>query len=92
MLEARFIQEVQYPEWLANIVVVSKKSSKWHVYVDFTDLIEVYPKNNFSLPRINQIADAMAGHELLSFLDAFFGYNQIAMYPLDVEKMTFIPS
>lgn len=92
MLESRFIQEVQYPECLANIVVVLKKSRKWHVCVDFTDLIEACPKDSISLPRINQIADAMVGHELLSFLDAFFGYNQIAMYPLDVEKMTFIPS
>ncbi|RVW60683.1 hypothetical protein CK203_048869 [Vitis vinifera] len=48
------------------------EKQQMHVCVDFTDLIEACPKDSFSLPRINQIVDAMAGHELLSFLDAFF--------------------
>ena len=32
------IKEVFYPEWLANTVVVKKKSGKWRVCVDFTNL------------------------------------------------------
>ena len=32
------IKEVFYPEWLANTMVVKKKSGKWRVCVDFTDL------------------------------------------------------
>ena len=36
--------------------------------------------------------DATAGHELLSFLDAYSGYNQIPMYPLEEQKITFITS
>ena len=32
------IKEVFYPDWLANMVVVKKKSGKWPVCVDFTDL------------------------------------------------------
>ena len=36
--QARAIKEVFYPEWLANTVVVKKKSGKWRVCVDFTDL------------------------------------------------------
>ena len=36
--QARAIKEVFYPEWLANIVVVKKKSRKWWVCVDFIDL------------------------------------------------------
>ena len=31
------IKEVFYPEWLANTVVVKKKSGKWRVCVDFTN-------------------------------------------------------
>ena len=37
--KAGAIKEVFYPEWLANTVVVKKKSGKWRVCVDFTDLI-----------------------------------------------------
>ena len=36
--EASAIIEVFYPNWLSNIVVVKKKTSKWKVCVDFTSL------------------------------------------------------
>ena len=42
------------------------------------------------MPRIDQIVDASAGHDMLSFLDAFSGYHQIPMYPPDAEKTSFI--
>ena len=35
--QAGAIKEVFYPQWLANTVVVKKKTGKWHVCVDFTD-------------------------------------------------------
>ena len=44
------INEVFYLEWLANIVVVKKKSGKWRVCVDFTDLNKAYPKDPFLIP------------------------------------------
>ncbi|KAL5551786.1 hypothetical protein UlMin_001962 [Ulmus minor] len=47
------------------------------VCVDFTDLNKACPKDSFPLPRIDQLVDATAGHELLSFMDAYSGYNQI---------------
>ena len=47
---ARAIKEVFYPEWLANTVVVKKKSRKWRVCVDFTDLNKAYPKDPFPMP------------------------------------------
>ena len=47
------IKEVFYPEWLANTVVVKKKSGKWQVCVDFTDLNKACPKDPFPMPRID---------------------------------------
>nr|CAN81979.1 hypothetical protein VITISV_032721 [Vitis vinifera] len=38
LLEAGFIREVSYPDWLANVVVVPKKEGKWRVCVDYTNL------------------------------------------------------
>jgi hypothetical protein len=29
LLDASFIKEVIYPEWLANVVMVRKKNGKW---------------------------------------------------------------
>ena len=80
------IKEVFYPEWLANTVVVKKKSGKWRVYVDFTNLNKMCPKDLFPMPRIDQLVDATAGHPQMSFLDAFQGYHQIPLALGDQEK------
>ena len=69
--QAGAIKEVFYPEWLANMVVVKKKSGKWRVCVDFTDLNKACPKDPFPIPKIDQLVDATVGHPQMSFLDAF---------------------
>ncbi|RVW72520.1 Transposon Ty3-I Gag-Pol polyprotein [Vitis vinifera] len=90
LLEAGFIREIEYPDWLENVVVVPKKEGKWRVCVDYTSLNNACPKDSFPLPRIDQIVDSTVGQGMLSFLDAFSGYHQIPMAPTDEEKTTFI--
>ena len=90
MVEAGSIREVQYPEWVANVVLVKKSSGKWRVCTDFIDLNKACPKDSFPLPCIDQLVDATAGHELVSFMDAYSGYNQIWMDPKGEEKNAFI--
>ena len=85
-----FIQEVYYPDWLVNVVLVKKANGKWRMCVDFTSLNKACPKDSFPLPRIDQLVDSTAG--LLMFMDAFSGYNQIKMAEEDQEKTTFITS
>ena len=79
LLEAGFIREVFYPEWLANVVMVKKNNDKWRMCVDFIDLNKACLKDSFPLPRIDQLVDSTVGHKLLSFMDALSGYNQIMM-------------
>uniref|UniRef100_A0A2N9GPC3 Uncharacterized protein n=1 Tax=Fagus sylvatica TaxID=28930 RepID=A0A2N9GPC3_FAGSY len=71
LLQAGAIREIQYPTWLSNTVVVKKKNGKWRVCVDFTNLNQACPKDPFPLPKIDQLVDATAGHDRMSFLDAF---------------------
>ena len=92
LLAANFIREVYYPEWLANIVMVKKANGKWRMCVDFTDLNNACAKDSFPLPRIDQLVDSTAGHKLLTFMDTFFGYNQIQIAEEDQEKTAFITS
>ena len=92
LLEADFIREVFYPDWLANVVMVKKSNGKWRMCVDFTDLIKACPKDSFPLPRIDQLVDSTTRHKLLSFMDAFSGYNQILMDEDDQEKTSLITS
>ncbi|KAK0595554.1 hypothetical protein LWI29_007808 [Acer saccharum] len=89
LLSAGSIREVKYPEWVANVVLVKKKNKQWRMCVDLTDLNKACPKDSFPLPRIDQLVDATAGHELLSFMDAYSGYNQIRMNKADEEKTSF---
>lgn len=88
LLNARFIREVIYPDWIANVVLV--KNGKWRMCIDFTDLNKICPKDNFLLPRIDARVDSTFRHVLLSFMDTFSGYNQVRMEKGDQENMPFI--
>ena len=92
LLAANFIREVYYPEWLVDVVMVKKANEKWRMCIDFTDLNSACPKDSFPLPRINQLIDSTVEHKLLTFMDAFFRYNQIHMAKEDQEKTAFITS
>ena len=91
LLKACFIREVFNPNWLINVVMV-KNNSKWRMCVDFTDLNKACLKNSFPLPRIDQLVDSTTGHNLLRFMDVFFGYNQILMDKEDQAKTVFVTS
>ena len=90
LLKAGAVREVEYPEWLANVVLVKKANGKWRIDIYFIDVNRACPKDTFPLPWIDLIVDATIGHELLSFMDAFSGYNQISMDPDDQEKTSFV--
>ena len=88
--QARAIKAVFYPEWLANTMVMKKKTGKWRVCVDFTNLNKTCPKDPFPMPRIDQLVDAIIGHHWMSFLDIFQGYHQIPLTLDDQERIAFV--
>jgi len=89
-LSASHINEIKYPKWLMNVVLVKKASGKWRMCVDFTDLNKACPKDSYPLLSIDALVDSALVCRLLSFLDAFSGYNQIRMHPRDECKTTFM--
>ena len=58
--------------------------------MDFTDLNKACQKDSFPLPRIDQLVDATSSHAVLSFVDAYSGYNQIPMHVSDQKHTSFI--
>ena len=62
LLEADFIREMYYLEWLVNLVIVKKVNDKWKMCVDFTNLNRAYLKDNYPLLHINLLMDLTAGH------------------------------
>ena len=75
LLDVEFIKEVYYPDWLANVMMVKKANSNWRMYVDFTNLNKACPKDSYPLLWIDILVDSTARHWLLSFMDAFSGYD-----------------
>ncbi|KAB2626974.1 hypothetical protein D8674_020592 [Pyrus ussuriensis x Pyrus communis] len=93
-----FICEVIYPTWVVNVVLIKKNPTKeslllqkilWRMCVDYTDLNKGCPKDSFPLLLIDRFVDSTTGCELLSFMDAYSGYNQILMNPSDQEHTAF---
>ena len=70
--------------------MVKKLNGKWRICIDFIDLNKTCPKDSFHLPRIDQLVDTTARHELLTFMDAYSRYNQIQMYPPNRKNTSFI--
>ena len=91
LLVAGFINEVFHPEWLANPVLVRKKNNnEWRICVDYTDLNKHCPKDPSGHPRIDQVIDSTAACVLLSFLDCYSSYHQIALKEEDQIMTAFI--
>ena len=70
--------------------MVKKKTGKWRVCVDFTDLNKACLKDPFLMSRIDQLVGVTVGHPRMSFLDAFQGYHQISLALDDQEKTAFV--
>ena len=75
LLNAKFIREVRYSTWLANVVMVKKANNKWRMCTDYTNLNKVCHKAAYPLSNIVRLVNRAFGFLVLSFLDAFFGYN-----------------
>ena len=52
LLQAQAIQEVDYLDWLDNVVLVNKENGKWKLCIDFTNVNWAYLKDSFPLPLL----------------------------------------
>ncbi|CAA0820464.1 Unknown protein, partial [Striga hermonthica] len=89
LVDNKFIKEAKYPTWVSNPVLVKKSNGLWRLCIDFSDLNKACPKDSYPLPHIDYMVDTTSGHELMSFMDAYSGYNQIPMDPEDSEHTSF---
>eukprot|EP00253_Pinus_taeda_P002777 PITA_02777 len=71
------------------MVPVRKKNEDIRICIDFRNLNKACQKDNFPLPPMEQILQAVAGSELMSFLDGFSGYNQVLVHTDDQLKTAF---
>lgn len=90
LLDAAFISKAKYTEWLFHVILVKIASSKWIMCVDYTDLNLACPKGPTNVLNIDQLVDNSSVYQLISFTDAYFGYNWIPMYEHDRMKTAFM--
>jgi hypothetical protein len=55
LLAISFIKEVQPLDWIANTIIIPKKSEKWRMCVDYTVLNKACPKDPFPLPKLTRL-------------------------------------
>ncbi|GAA0186917.1 hypothetical protein LIER_34205 [Lithospermum erythrorhizon] len=89
LLKDQPIRELQFPEWIANVVLVKKPNNKWRMCTDFTSLNNACPKDFYLLPCLGRLVDGSTGRDVFDFIDTSRGYHQIRMLPEDEEKMAF---
>src|SRR5256886_11512948 len=73
LIESGFIRKEQHPDWVSNIVPVTKKNGSIRICIDFRNLNDACPKDEFPLLVIDIMVDNTAGYERMSFMDGFSG-------------------
>jgi hypothetical protein len=63
LLDARFIREIQYSEWLFNVVMIKRANGKWRMFTDYTDLNKACLKDPISLSCIDKLVDNSACYQ-----------------------------
>jgi hypothetical protein len=89
MLDAKIVVPLRYSYWVANLVLVRKKSGEICLCVDFRNLNKCSLKDNYPLPKMDHILQRVVGSHRIYLLDGYSGYNQIAVCEEDKEKNTF---
>ncbi|CAL2240396.1 unnamed protein product [Prunus armeniaca] len=91
LLKAGFIRPAIYADWLANIVLVLKrKTGAVRICVDYRNLNEASPKDEYSMLMANMLVDGDTHNQMLSFMDGNAGYNQIMVAEEDIHKTAFM--
>jgi hypothetical protein len=89
LFEAKIIVSLRFSKWLANLVPFKKKNGEIRLCVDFRNLNRVYLKDNYPLPKMDNILQNVVGSQRMSMLDGFSCYNRIMVHPNDQENTTF---
>ena len=85
----KIIRASQSP-WSSPVVLQRKKDNTWRFCIDYRRLNEVTEKDNYPLPRIQEIFDALTGAKYFSKLDFHGGYHQVPIDEADRSKTAFI--
>ena len=70
-------------------MLVEKKDNTWRLYIDYRALNKIKVRNQYPIPRIDDLLDQLKGVKLFIKIDRKYGYHQVPIEPIDVWKTTF---
>lgn len=62
LLDAKFISEEKYTEWLFYVVLAKKASENWRMCVNYTDLNKACLNYSYPLPNIDKLVDNLTDY------------------------------
>jgi hypothetical protein len=75
--------------WGAPVIFIRKKYGLWRLCIDYRQLNKATIKNQYPLPRIDDLFDQMKGVTVFSKIDLRSGYHQLRIKEDDIPKTAF---
>jgi hypothetical protein len=72
--------------WGAPVIFIRKKDGSWRLCIDYRQLNKATIKNQYPLPKIDDLFDQMKGATVFSKIDLRSGYHQLRIKEDDVPK------
>ena len=88
MLEKGLIQPSALP-WRSPVLFIDKKYGGNRLCTDYRNLNDVTIKNNYPLPKIEDLFDQLTGAQVFSKIDVRTGYHQLKIHATDIPKTAF---
>ena len=88
LLSKGFIRPSTSP-WGAPVLFVKKKDGSLRLCIDYRQLNRATIRNQYSLPRIDELFEKLHGSRVYSKIDLRSGYHQLRVLENDVSKTAF---
>ena len=88
LLSKGFIRPSISP-WGAPVLFMKKKDGSLRLCIDYRQLNRVTIRNQYPLPRIDDLFDQLQGSRVYSKIDLRLGYHQLRVQESDVPKTAF---
>nr|GFC40096.1 putative reverse transcriptase domain-containing protein [Tanacetum cinerariifolium] len=88
LVDKGFIRPSSSP-WGAPVLFVKKKDGSFWMCIDYQELKKLTVKNQYPLPRIDDLFDQLQRSSIYSKIDLRSGYHQLRVREEDILKTTF---
>ena len=82
MVNKGFVRPSTSP-WGAPVLFVKKKDGSMRLCIDYRELNKVTIRNQYPLPRIDDLFDQLQGAKVFSKIDLRSGYHQLRVHDED---------